>query len=806
MPWAAGGVGGAHILAEPGELEVEVFKRDLEVRDRGVELRAMLLGPDREILDKVVFPRGEGSSGAVQREVLRADVDYPGVYALSIADLDDRHGLNVAWGMRTNAGAYVVETSRGHRDEEHVEPIVLVDADSPADVTFLPRQGAFEIEVEGLPPGVEELTLYDDAGEVAARIPVEQERSTAIRSYLRLSPGDEPEGSATYTVPADEDRGREPWTLHFPKGKAFVNIGGLTQWQSGDPYEHLATWTPEPKSWFPFLEYRWLITPYQRTVWEEPGEEGQVIFRVHNNGLEPRVMTLELEFPDAEWTAALREDRVTLEPGESREVEVTFTAPGEGGEQTCHVRVVPEQEPDMTAYATLTVRGGEAPADRPLDMPLVLKPYAHENWQFGYMPDYPTANQPYFDRENRPYVVAGGELHRRIDGEWEAVNLSEAVTRVEPEFDARRAWSAESAKLAFDADNGVYLLASSGDRVALLHSEDRGESFTAYVIEGREGEGRSWDIEQFSGHNIPEGPPPIVRFTQTHLDDPDVPTGRRDPRVRWRRVNDLELFVPERTADGRIELGEPMFLSDMALGSSMHSGIPSSVVSRGAKTHVVWGEATDPGASTDDIPGVPAYVASYDRETGELGEPVFMSFGPPPNDVHNTPSIVMDGEGHLHVVVGTHGRPFQYLRSLEPNDPYGGWTDPVRTSEEDLRQTYVGLVSGADDALHLVFREWRSGEAFHDGRSWPSLSYQRKPAGEDWEEPKSLVVPPWPMYGIYYHRLTVDQEGALFLSYDYWSTMWFYRNDRRPGRAGPGRGWGRAVLTSDDGGDSWRLW
>ena len=93
MPWAAGGVGGAYIVAEPGELEVEVFKRDLDVRDRGVELRAMLLGPDREILDKAVFPRGEGSSGPVQRKVLRADVDYPGVYALSIADLDDRHGL-----------------------------------------------------------------------------------------------------------------------------------------------------------------------------------------------------------------------------------------------------------------------------------------------------------------------------------------------------------------------------------------------------------------------------------------------------------------------------------------------------------------------------------------------------------------------------------------------------------------------------------------------------------------------------------------------------------------------------------------
>ncbi len=814
MPWEIGGVGGAYLLAEPGELEVEVFKRDLNLRDRGMDVRAMLVGPDRAVLDEAEIPHAGGAAGdppgRVQRVVLRTQVDRPGVYAMMITAAGDRHGLNIGWGMRANAAAYVVETSRGHRDERHKEPIVLLDRARPADVAFLPRPGEFTIEVEGLPPGVEALTLYDETGSEVARIPAESAQRTAIRDYLRVSAPGEPEGSVQYTVSADEARGAEPWRLHFPKGKAFVSIDGVTRWGGGDRYADHAVWTPEPASWFPLLEHRWLITPYQRSIWAEPQAQGEITFLVHNNAPDARTMSLALEFPEEEWPAALSDQTVTLDADEAQEVTVAYTAPGDGETRVCHVRAVPEAHAQVTTYATLTVRGGEAPPANPLDMPLVLEPYAHENRQFGYVPEYPVDNQVYFDLENRPYVVNGRTLHRKADGAWTQTDLDEAVVRRQPDFEPDGRWSAVSTKVAFDADNDVYLLARAGAAVALLRSEDGGETFTANLIPGREDEPRSWDFEQFSGHNVPQGAPPVVRFTRTYVDDADTPTGRRDPRVRWRRVNDLDLFVGEKTDGGGLAFQEPMTLSDRSLGVSMHSGIPASVVSRDSKVHVVWGEATDPEASRDEIPGVPAYVATYDRDSNELGEPEFMSYGPPPNDVHNTPSVTMDSEGYLHVVVGTHGRPFQYLQSLEPNNAYGGWTEPIRTSEDELRQTYVGLVCGADDALHLVFRQWRSGEDHLDGALWAALAYQRKLPGEEWSEAKTLVRPPLSEYSIYYHRLTIDREGALFVSYDYWSTMWFYRNDQRGPVAAasgrPGRGWGRAVLTSADGGDAWGLW
>jgi hypothetical protein len=77
------------------------------------------------------------------------------------------------------------------------------------------------------------------------------------------------------------------------------------------------------------------------------------------------------------------------------------------------------------------------------------------------------------------------------------------------------------------------------------------------------------------------------------------------------------------------------------------------------------------------------------------------------------------------------------------------------------------------------------------------LAYQKKPPGGPWQPPRILVVSPFSEYSVFYHRLTIDRLGRLFLSYDYWSTYWFYRNDHRGSR--------RSLLMSEDGGESWKL-
>jgi hypothetical protein len=72
-----------------------------------------------------------------------------------------------------------------------------------------------------------------------------------------------------------------------------------------------------------------------------------------------------------------------------------------------------------------------------------------------------------------------------------------------------------------------------------------------------------------------------------------------------------------------------------------------------------------------------------------------------------------------------------------------------------------------------------------------------KRPGAPWTEPRILVAAPFSEYSIFYHRLTIDREGALFLTYDYWSTFRFNRTDHRGNR--------RALMTSPDGGKTWRL-
>ncbi len=77
------------------------------------------------------------------------------------------------------------------------------------------------------------------------------------------------------------------------------------------------------------------------------------------------------------------------------------------------------------------------------------------------------------------------------------------------------------------------------------------------------------------------------------------------------------------------------------------------------------------------------------------------------------------------------------------------------------------------------------------------LAHQPKKENDLWESPRSLVVPPFSEYSVFYHRLTVDRLGRLFLSYDCWSTYWFYRTDHPGDR--------RALMMSPDGGSHWKL-
>ncbi len=765
--WAIGGVGGAYLLASPGPLIVDVYKRDLHRRRRTTELRAILAGPDRRVIQQVRIP-DDGLSGPgpgpYQHARLTAQVDRKGVYVLNITVSQDRYGEEIAWGFRTNCPHYVIETARGHRDRPHEEPIVLVGPDQPGDICFLPRNDEFQVEITGLPKGTKSLGVFDSEDRPLGEIGVDSQ------------------GRAVRTFPATVGRDHIPWRIHFPVQQAVVNIDGVTRWQRGDRWRDLTCWTPDPRSWFSWLPNRWLLTPYRRTVYGQPGQMGTITFQVHNNAAKKRKIDLVIRFPQQSWSVRVAgPSTVEVPAGKAVPVDVSYEVPSSGEKRVCCIQVTPQDDPDFSTYSTLTVVAGTAPAERRLSMPLVLKPYEHENEQFGYLPGYPLENQVYFDLNNRPYVNTGSGLAYWDGDHWERCRLSQAIERRVPESLGRGA-SAITSKVAFDRENHLYLLARVGQHAALLHSTNGGESFTAYELPGEHRSGQSFDIEQFSGHNVPDGPPPILRYTRTAV----------DPKLFWRRIHDLELILAEKR-DGRIVFAPPIPISSNCIGLAAHSGIPSSVVSRDNRVHVTWAEASDPA---EKVPGVPTYVVTYDRTTKTLGRPALVGYGPPANDIHNSPSITIDSGGFLHVLTGTHGRPFPYARSLLANDAGGGWTKPTVVGNQ-LRQTYIGMVCGPDDTLHIAYRLWRTGTEPHPKSTYATLAYQCKRPGHAWEEPQILIVPPFSEYSVFYHRLTIDRSGRLFLSYDYWSTFWFYRNDHRGSR--------RALLLSPDGGRTWKL-
>lgn len=755
-----GGCGGVYFLAEPGELVIHLEKCDRNQSRRQTDLRAVLVAPDREVLRDITIEDDglpPGKLGPPRRARMAVPVPRKGVYGLNITVSQDRYGEAMYWGFATNCRKFLIETARGHRDERHREPIVLYRPDRPGDVCFLPRSGTIRIEASGLPEAAEPLKLFGGQGRSLATMPVTS-------------------GRATHEIGAEVPRGAIPWRLHLPALRAVLEIDGLTRWERTDPLPDHCLWTPRAEAFFPFHWYRWILSPYQRTVYGQPGRTVEAVFEVHNNAPGRRSIRLDLEFPDSPWPVELSAKEVALGPGQSAKV-ILRGQPVAGQIRVCHLRATPAEDPQFSTYCTLKVLPGEPPAARPLTMPIVLQPYRHENEQFGYLPDYPVENAYYFDPANRPWTVASEGLGRWDGGRWVVAPIEIAAGPQAKPQTARPVIP----KIAFDRQGTVYVLALVGGRIALVYSRDGGKSFAAAPLPGRQ-RGGSFDMEVFTGHNVLEGPPPILRYTQTAA----------DPKRIWRRINDLELFLP-RDQQGHVAIGPPVLVSRQCIGLAAHSGAPNSVVSRGDRVHIVWAEATDPEIK---VPGVPTFVATYDRATRNLSQPALVGHGPPPNDVHNSPSITMDSKGFLHVVAGTHGRPFPYARSLAPNDSTRGWTAPVLAGE-GLEQTYIGLVCGPDDTLHMAFRLWKRGQAPFPASHYATLAWQRKPAEHSWEPPRVLVVPPLSEYSVYYHRLTIDRKGRLFLSYDYWSTYWHYRNDHRGRR--------RVLLVSPDGGKTWKL-
>ncbi len=759
--WQVGGSGGVYFLVEPGKFKVDLDIQLLKPKARDIFVRAILAAPDRTVLhDQYISAEDKNLlvSGCtnIYRLSFNVDAARRGVYVLNLTQTRDRFGRAFNWSVQTNAEKYLIESSRGHEDKAHEEPLWLRSRGVKGDVCFLPRKGRFAIEASDLPESVTHISLFDGAGKLISDLPVKDRNAKGAFEAKNIKPD-------------------QPWRLHFSSLHGDLHIDGVTRWKQGDTYANLSLWTPDRNSWFPLHPNRWLLAPYSHTQYVNSETQGEAVFQLHNNAAVKREFNVAISGAREVLKAVVRPEGSIVVPAKSAvNLTLTYTVPKMGESWSLALEAAPVETPNYSNYSTLRLINGSAPANKPLSMPIVLKPYCNENVQFGYDPTYPTQQEIYFDINNRAATSMRTKIATFNGTEW-----------IETSSINGSSISMINSKIAFDRANNMYALARVRGKDSLVYSRDGGRTFTASSLPST----GVYDIEQFSEHNQLAGPPPFVVFTNNKSEPKS-----NDRKLFWRRVNHLDLFVPEISSEGVVEIGKAIRITDSSIGLSSHSGTPSTVVSCDEKIYVVWGEATDPEDKT--IPGLPAYVACYNRKTKKLSDKVLIGYGPPANDIHNSPSVTIDSRGALHVIVGTHGRTFKYACSVTPGDISAGFTEAVDIGEK-LRQTYVGLVCDFDDTLHLVFRIWRNNTGHFPASLHAELAHMSKRPGEAWSHPESLVVAPFSEYSNYYHRLTIDRRGSLFLSYDNWSTSWFYRNDVRRRQ--------RVSITSPDAGRSWKL-
>ncbi len=766
IPPAVRGARTVYLRVDPGLLNITVLKRDLNIYENEDPLTVVLFDPlGNEVFTRVIPDDGSALKSGMAEDYQRLEESVrcklAGTYRLAV-----RGSSDAVWGVETTAPGMVIE---GEMFFSH--------GDTGGSVFFPAPSTEFTITVSALhDPGQQTVPLFDADG-------------APLGEFALTKTGEE----HTLEFPAEERQGL--WRLDFEALDVKLAVTGVT------------VWATDPDAWFDARKSKWMLMPYRYTRYLQPGESAEIEFRLRNStGAADQLRLeatpdegLEAEIVSPEMPVALN-DQATA-PVVVR-VRLAEDAPPEGTELHVFLQASAANEPSAVASSGINVRVGESPVSQPLDMPVVLRPFEHENVQFGYDPDY-MRNEVHFDLNNEPWIRQRTDsqygttgVYTLDGGEWVYRDFIEAIRAKYPDYSTSYGGGGfVGAKLVFDGQGGIYttlrLVAGAARPAVLLFSPDEGRSWEVHEL----GPGVA-DLEQFTGHNALQSPPPVLRYETT---GPHPAT--------FCSYNDLWLYMPTREG-GRLALEEPIKVAEAVIGMCQHSGGPASSVTRDGRTHIVWGEVSgNPDGTGADERGVPTYVATYDHATRTVSEKVLLGYGPPVNDVHNVPAITMDSEGTLHVLIGAHGNNFHYVRSLRPNDS-SAWAEaePIllkgyHTEEGDRGlQTYISLVCDADDTLHTAFRQWRNDPQWHDGQQFAALSIQHRPKGGEWsEEATPLVVGAVPGYSIWYHKLTVDRLGDLWLSYAYLTSDESYQAMFPNVYNHP------ATLVSRDGGATWKL-
>ncbi len=117
------------------------------------------------------------------------------------------------------------------------------------------------------------------------------------------------------------------------------------------------------------------------------------------------------------------------------------------------------------------------------------------------------------------------------------------------------------------------------------------------------------------------------------------------------------------------------------------------------------------------------YIITYTHATDTWSAPVkvgetHLATG----DAHGQPAMLIDSNGYIHVVWGTHGGTFQYSKSTNPED-ISSWA-----AQSDLWDgTYPQLLQFSDGTIYMFYRNaggtgWEHRTSSDSGANWSSLT------------------------------------------------------------------------------------
>ncbi len=735
--------GAVHFYAQPGPLDIILWKQDAAGNTTDRTLTAILTGPDGTVHDRIkLFSKPDQPSQRLEG-ALKAKVVHAGIYTLLVSSNQDQYIRAQTWGFSTNASQYMINAGTGHIDRAREETIMLNGKNVPFSVFFKPVKRAFEVRLERLPTTVKSVELHDANGELVQALTVA-------------------EGKAKATIATNKGNRDGIWELRLPVQRGSILIEGMNfGWAKGE--RPLPVWTTSRELAFDLGDYHWLLQPRRFARNVKAGITGVVEMTAYNNSATPMPLELSLEASGNLGGIQIEPSRLEVAPGAISKVRVRYQLPAtlSNGRHAATL-LAKDTRTGKQAFSLIEFRAGEAATDA-VKLPIELKLYGHDQFQFAYEPEYPRANQFYFDADNRPWQVTRAGIQTLVDGEWKTVML--------PGNDQTATYPTHA--LGADQAGFVYGIVHRGNKPYFLRTNSK--TLRAELIELPAG--GYYMPETFSGGKASAHPPVLLRYV---LDTSKAAVSF------WSKVHKLELTLTA-IKDGKLHLPPPILVSDNCVGMSAHSGITSPVAADGDKIHLVWGETSDPAKNE---PGVPTYTRTYDRKTGMMTDPVFLAWSPPVNDIHNMSTLIVDSKSDRHVIIGSHGKPFQYLHSSNGDTK---WSEPREITQ--MSPTYIGAVFDKSDNIHLFFRQWQTKVEV----AGAELGYQQMERGGQWKKQTAFATSPLPGYSVFYHRLTVDRKGRLYLSFDYWSTWSPYRESY------PNAAPRRLIFTSSDQGKNWQV-